>query len=443
MYKSLAFVFLFLICFSCKDNSNQCEYIHVIGLSVEPMSESILVNYSFSNLAFAPIDPTPSPELSCEPETIEILISRNGVDFESVVTLDEISGSYLIENLEDCEYVTVKLEGQHPDLNTVSATRQAVVGEIALPEFTNNPLSMEEFNVSPNADQMIYRNFSNDWFLSSLSSPAAGNNIFIDVFNASWNPIQTNKVAGVENILVPILPNVNGWASKYLVEYDLNTGEKVVLHEIENNMDFDNDVFKPELYWIHFFSYSLDGQSIYFKSNKDNGGASITEQKVFDNIWKLDLATKEIEIITDFLPLNYDLIDFVEDPKQPGNFYISGGERDVEIETDENSYTIDLVDIHYFNASDNSITPIFVSSEETKYLSIDPSGENLLFTTEASGITELRSINISSQKQKQITFSNEYKALKDWYHLNWISNTEFTTVVRRNGELNFAKFNIE
>jgi len=164
---------------------------------------------------------------------------------------------------------------------------------------------------------------------------------------------------------------------------------------------------------------------------------------VYDNIWKLDLVTKEIEVITDFFPLNFDLLDFVEDPKQEGNFYISGGERDVEVVTEDNVYFVDRVDIHYYNSMDKSITPLFVSDEETEYLSVDPTGENLIFTTTTSGKSELRSYNISSQKQKQLTLSDEYRPLNRWYRINWTSPNEFTTNVIRDGELNFATFSVE
>jgi len=61
-------------------------------------------------------------------------------------------------------------------------------------------------------------------------------------------------------------------------------------------------------------------------------------------------------------------------PDNQGNFYISGGERDVQIVTDDNIYFIDRVDIHYYNSLDKSITPIFVSNEESEYLSVDPTG---------------------------------------------------------------------
>lgn len=451
MFKQLTFLFLILICLGCNDNlieiaesqSTDCEYIHAIGLSIEPMRESILVNYGFFNLANSPIDPAPAPELSCEPKTIEILISTNGVDFESSAMLNEISGSHLIENLKDCEIITVKIEGSHPDLNTVSATRTVLVGEIPLPQFLTNPLSMEDFTLASDADQFIYSTSSDDWYLSSINNPSQGQLIFNDVIRTRWNSTESNKVAGVENILVQILPNTNGSTSKYLVEYDLNTGTKEILHEIDNHMDFNNDVYSPELYWIHEFYYSLDGQSIYFLSNKDNGGSSIFDQRVYENIWKLDLATKEIEVLTDFFPLEFDLVDFIEDPKQEGNFYISGGKRDVEVVTDDNVYFIDRVDIHYYNTVEKSIVPIFISNAKTEYLSIDPTGENLVFTTTTSGKHELRSFNLSSQKQKQLTFSDEYRPLKKWSHLNWLSSNEFITTVSQDGDVNFAIFNLE
>jgi len=452
MIKLLGFSILLLICIGCGDDKlenvdsqseSDCEYIHSIGLSLEPMNESILIKYGFSNIAFSPIDPTPAPELSCEPKEVEILITTNGIDFENVVTLNEINGSYLIDNLQNCEFITVKIEGHHPDLNTVSATRIGLVGEPPLPQFISHPLPMEDFTLANDTDLFIYRTSSDNWYLSSIGNLTQDQLIFNDVFRTNWNPNKSNIVAGVENIDVQILPNLNGIASKYLVQYDLNTGTKEVLHEIEDHMDFKNDVYNPALYWIHDFHYSLDGQNIYFMSNKDNRGSSIFDQKVYDNIWKLDLETKEIEALTDFFPLNFDLIDFVEDPKNHGSFFISGGEREVEVETDDNTYFIDRKDIHYYNSTDNSITPIFVSNEEKEYLSINPSGDILLFTTTTSGIYELRSFNIQSQKQRQITFSDEYKPLNKWAKINWVSPSEFITNVNHDGELNFAIFNLE
>jgi len=446
MHKLLVFATLLLLCIGCQDDQSSagdCEYIHAMGLSVEPMSDAIMVNYGFFNPADAPIDPTPSRELSCEPEEVIISISSDGQNFETVATLTDISGSFLIEDLEDCKFVTVKVEGNHTDLRSVSATRVAIVGEIASPQFTDHSLPMDDFTMARDNDRFIYRTTSDKCYLSSFSNPSQGQQVFNKTFRTRWNPNESNKVAGVENILVPILTNTNGIASKYLVEHDLDTGSKDTLHEITDHMDFKNDVYRPELYWIHEFHYSQDGQSIYFMSNKDNGGSTTTDQKVYDNIWRLDLTTRAIEALTDFLPLNFDLIDFVEDPKKPGNFYLSGGERDVQMGSGDSVYFVDREDIHYYDSADNSITPIFVSNEETQYLSIDPTGENLVFTTTTSGRPELRNLNTSTQKQKQLTYSTEYRALNKWSHINWLSSTEVVTNVLQDGDSKFAKFNIE
>ena len=449
MYKSLSFAFLILLCFGCNDDnvdaksSDDCGYLHYASLSLKPMSKSILVNYGFYNPADIPWDPSPSPQLSCEPQTIELMISRDGLNFENIATLEDISGTYLIENLEDCSFLTVRIEGSHSDFETVFATRTGLVGEVSSPQIMNNPLSMEDFTLASDGDQFIYRTTGDNWYLSSFSNPSQGQSIFEDVVKVRWNTSESNKIAGVENILVPILPNLNGSTSKNLVEYDLNTGIKEVLHEVEKPMDFDNEVYDPEQYWIHEFHYGLDGRGIYFMSNKENGGSSNFEQKVYDNIWKLDLATKEIEVITDFLPLGFDLVDFIEDPKQDGNFYISGGERGVEVVTDDNTYFVDRIDIHYYNSADQSITPIFISDEETEYLNIDPIGENLIYTTTISGKFELRSFHLSNKKHKQITVSDEYKPLKKWTHINWISSNQFITTVIRNGDQSFATFSID
>jgi len=133
------------------------------------MSESILVNYSFTNLGFFIETPAPPP-ISCEPETIELLISKDGINFENVATLEETSGTYLIENLQDCDWISVKLRGSHPDLGSVATERSTVVGKIPLPQFMHNPLSMGEFMLANDGDQFIYGGSSSNWYLSSFSN---------------------------------------------------------------------------------------------------------------------------------------------------------------------------------------------------------------------------------------------------------------------------------
>jgi len=62
-----------------------------------------------------------------------------------------------------------------------------------------------------------------------------------------------------------------------------------------------------------------------------------------------------------------------------------------------------------------------------------------------SGKAELRSFNVSSQKQKQIsyTLNNDYMPSNRWLNLNWISPTEFIALVLQNGDRNFATFSVE
>ena len=134
---------LVLLAFSCnkEDNSSgrsngDCEYLHSPGLAIQPMTNSILVNYSFSNIANWPIDPQPAEELSCEPEMATISISSDGENFEEVVTLGAITGTYLIEDLEDCELIHVRLQGSHQDFETVSTTRTAIVGAVSYTHLT-------------------------------------------------------------------------------------------------------------------------------------------------------------------------------------------------------------------------------------------------------------------------------------------------------------------
>lgn len=419
-----------------QDCDEDCAYFNPIGFVVEPMVNAVLLQFGSSGF-------TDGIGIACNPDAYDIYMSENGNDFLKVTRIEAADGSFLVEDLEEDKEYAFKLTAHRCGLDSlVTATRIVSTRNVPLPQFIDNPLpvAFEDFRLAPDGDRFIYRSSSDTWYLTSFSNPVSGNQVFKDVFHAHWSKSQNDKIAGVEKIEVSILPNLNGLASKTLISKDLVNVNEEVLHEIENHWDFNNDIHNPDLYWIHEFQYSLDGNSIYFLSNKNNGSANVTEQKVFDNIWKLDLTTNNIEPMSDFLPINFELIDFVEDPKQQGNFYVLGGIYGEEIEGD--MFFEDRVDVHYYNSFDQSLTEILRSDAKENYLSIAPNGENLVFVSDRTGLSELWSYNLNTQKHRQITSGKSYSPSWKWHYLNWISETKFMCFVRHNETSKFAVFDI-
>ncbi len=436
-------IFLVIILFiSCNDDDStdpcmemDCAFMDPIGLTVDPLKEAVLLHYG----SYGHID---GPGKSCPPETFNIYMSENMVDYEKLASV-EGNGTYLIENLEDGKELSFKVVGLHCELDSmVTYTRKIRVGEIPLPRFVESPLQFEDFRLAPDGDRFIYRTSSDSWLLSSLSNPAQGVRILDNSFNAQWNPNASDEISGVERIRVQIRENVNGIVSKTLISKDLNLGVPRVLHQIENHMDFNYGEFDPEKYWIHEFHYSVDGEKIFFVSNKDNGSNDSKGQRVYDNIWQLDLETNEIEQISDFLPIEFDMEDFVEDPKQPGNFYVIGGTVGDKVEIDGALFTMDKIDIYYFDSESNTLSSILVLEDEIKNISINPTGEKLVFAASITGRSELYSYDVSTEKLQQITHSKDYRPSYRWHYINWTSSDEFITFVRHEDRGKFAVFSL-
>ena len=437
---------LFIVFFSCgtddeiSTNTNLpceegCGILNPLTFTTNPQTNSIEIKYFQNSIidAFVKV---------CQPEFLDFYISEDSIDFVRVERRVAENSSFIIDDLQDGKEYYLRMVNIHCELDSiVSPTIKATVGEIALPSFVGTAnSSIEDFRLSSDGNQIIYRTFGDDWFLSTLNSGDNGSLIIRDAFYADWNPSATNKVSFLQQTLVQILDNVNGITSKSLNEYNLSSNTEQILHDIEFLHDFDRETHKPEQYWIHEFKYSIDGTSIYFTSNKDNGSTSVYDKLVFDNIWKLDLSTNEITQLSDFISTQFDFTDFIEDPKKPGNFYITGA-TDGDVIPGQN-FSVDREDIYYFNSLDQSLTTILKNNEIKQRISIDPIGENILYTSNKTGGSEVWAFNLSNQREKQITNSNFYTPTSKWQHLNWISDTEFMVIVNQDGENKFAVFDI-
>jgi len=420
-----------------EETSQDCGIINPIGFSATPMDRSVL-------LQFGSIGHWDGPFISCAPEAFNVYMSEDGADFNRITKIEEGAGSHLVENLKNDEIYYFRVTALHSQLDSfVSEIREVKVGLLPSPKFIDNPLSVdfEFFSLSPDGDKFLYRNSADDWYVSSFSNPGRKDKVVDDSFSTKWNPHNDSEVLYRKKQYVQISTNTNGITSKGLVSVSLENGTEDVLHDISDYMDFGSEL-KPEKYWIHDFDYSLDATSIYCMSNKDNGSTSLRDKKVFDNIWKLDLATKELIQISDFLPMNFEIKYFVEDPRSPNNFYVIGG-IDGEVEEIEGAiFNVDKVDIYYYNTADQSLNLVLETIYEEETIHINPSGDKLLFINSKSGREELWSYDLMSKQLNQVTQSSTYRPSKGRYYPSWVSDTEIMVSLYHEDDLMLAIFKI-
>ena len=431
------FIFLFLVLSiscskeelpneDCCPNEN-CSILNPFSFSSYPAKDGINVSYGLRSI----VDGVGK---TCYPEELTFSISDDGVGYQEVATVEAKEGTLLIDNLEDGREYYVKLANIHNELDPVASIQKAFAGEIPLPKFIDAPSwgsnGYEDFRLSPLGNELIIRNNANNWFLASLEESNLRNQIAENAFNAQWNPYKATEIAIVEDIR---LESISAITSKRLVAIDVNSAARTILHEITNPWDFRYDSLNTELYWIHEFHYSLDGDAIYFMSNKDNKATDLQEKIIYNNIWRLDLQTKDIEPLSDFLSKKIELHDFIEDPKQKGNFYLSGY-----------SFEMEKAAIYYYNTQEQTLSPIHQINERSiiRQVQIDPIGNHLLYTSDRTGENELWSYNLLTNQVKQITSSNTYYPLSRWLHLNWISDNEFMTLVNHDNKNKFGVFSV-
>ena len=382
----LLYLFAFILLLSCskdeipsneeeemEETLDDCGVMNPVAFSVFPNDESVLVQLSSNGHWDGPFR-------SCPPESLKIYMSEDGNVFKKINEISGGFGTYLAENLVNGDIYYFKATALHSELDSISTeTRMVRVGQIDLPSFIANPVSenFELFFLGPDNDKFIYRTGSDNWYLSAISEPTAPKKVVDDSFLAKWNPHNDNEITYREKQYIQISTNTNGVTSKSLKEVNLQDESQTCLHEISDNMDFGSE-FVPEQYWIHDFDYSIDATSIFFKSNKDNGSTNLTEKKVFNNIWKLDLESQAIEPLSNFYPENFEMISFSEDPNAPNNFYILGGIRGATVEIEGAPFNPDQIDIYYYNTADQTLTLVLETIYEENFMTINPAGDKLI-----------------------------------------------------------------
>ena len=443
MRKILLLLVLFM--FSCGsddlldkiDEGIDCGILNPISLSVLPTDNS-------AELVFGSFGHFDGPFLSCPPQAYNLYMSEDGSQYERLTQFVGESGQWTVNGLENGETYFFRMTALHNHTDSVmSEVVMTTIGTIALPQFIDNPLSVnfERFQLAPDEDRFLYRTSSDDWFLTSFSNPSERRKVIDDSFSAQWDPHNVDKVAYREKEYVQISTSTNGITTKALRQVDVNDLSEDDLHDIPTPMDF-GDVLKPEQYWIHGFAYALDGDRIYFESNKDNGSATLRDKKVFDNIWQLDIPSKSIKPLSDFLALNFEMKSFVEDPKAPNNFYVLGGFSGEVVESSGLFSNRDRIDVYYYNTSTQSLSLVLETIYEEKLLDINPSGDKLLITNTASGREEIWTYDITTKQLRQITQSQTYRYTKYTYYPNWTSDNTFMVSLYHNDVLKFGVFSI-
>lgn len=445
-FKQLLLLSCLCITLSCNDDLNLdcmeegCAYINPIYFTVQALPESVVLYFGSSGH----ID---GPGKSCAPDAFDLYMAEDDQLFDRIKRVNSDEGSFLVSQLLNGKEYSFKVVALHCELDSVvSSTRIAIPGSIRPPEFKESSLTalpgFEDLRMSPDGDRFIYRNTSDDWYLSSISNPVKGKKVLENCSDASWNPLTDKHISGVTQTLVEIRPNLNGVTSKSLISIDIDNNNEEVLHEIQTLWNFDTGIHEPERYWLRNPQYATDAMHLYFVSNKDNGSSNVVEKQVYNNIWKLDLATKDIIPVTNFLPEGFEMSDYVEDPREPGNFYLTGGFYGDKVEVESAFINEDRVDIFYYNAMSQSLTEILRTDEKENYIYINPTGELLVFNSDRTGTSELWSYHLNNRKFNQLSNSSDYKPTKRWQHINWISDSEFICGLNQDNEARLAVFQV-
>ena len=424
-FKYLIFCLL-LTHWSCSSNEEleipypdrACQILVPYSIIAEPGNNSVILFFGHRQVVVEQRKP-------CRPDLLEFYVSENAIDFRKVATVDPDSKSYIIDDLDNGTEYFIKMVNLNSEVEAVeSPVLSVIAGEIPLPEVKqviglSSKNALEDIRLSPSKEKFIYLFNEDNWYLSSSSTFEIGNRIATNVVHANWHPTEESEVAFFESVLVDADSNMQASFVKTLKTLDLNSMDEKSLLSIPKLNDFQ----------IRHFQYSLDGKNIYLLSNKDNGGTTDFERG-FYNLWRINLETGKMIVLSDFLPLFFHLTHFVEDPKQPGNFYLIGGDID------------NLNDIQYYNTKNRTMSPVLSINYLQWSLAIDPSGDHLLITTDKTGESEVWSYGLLSKQLRQITNSRDYTSPIRWQNLNWISENEFITPIIRGEEIQLAVFKI-
>ncbi len=418
----LPFFLLIFFC-SCKKEGNircteqDCTILNDFSVKVDREDEAV-------NLKFAITKIIDAPGKVCTPDVVDFYISEDNLNFDKVDRVSADASNFRINDLENDKFYFLKMVNLHCELDSiVSQTLAIKPGENNLPILTNKsfPFLIDEYEISNDGQYVAYQlALERSWHITSFANPQLGLYLFDQSNDVAWLN-DNSRIAYVKLILED-----NFVRSHKINIYDLSSYQEITLHTIPN----------PELYWIHSIETSLDGTSIFFKSNKDNGGSTPQERRIYDNIWKINIETGELEQLSDFLPVDFDLYSFKEDPLNPNSFYVLGGAY--------NDFSSERrTDLYYFNTTNQTLSPILEDEFRELDLVISPSGDKILLSSQRTGVSELWVYNINTSNLNQITDRHLYGNNVTWSNVFWKDNNTLATHIKFNEEWQFVEFDVE
>jgi len=418
------FLLISLIFFACGKQDSEtitclnenCKFLCDYGLNVN--RENNAVNFEIGKGKI--IDAIGK---ICDPDALDFYISEDNIAFTKAGRISSTQPDFRIGGLDNDKSYYFKMVNLHCSLDSITSSTLVISpGESDLPTISNNPLSVsiDEFQISTDKQQLLYRTVSDSWNLTSFNNPGVGTTLFGKSFDAIWLN-EDSKIA-----YVSLLKDGNFLRSHKLIILDPVSNEEEILHTIDNT----------EEYWIHSIVASLDGSSIYFKSNKDNGASTSQEKAVYDNIWKINLETKELEQLSNFLPLDFDLNDFQEDPLRPNNFYVLGGVYS-DISSERN------FDLYYWNSNDKTLNPLLEDEFREYSININPDGTKLLLTSGRTGTSELWVYDVNTTALSQISDKSKYGKNAKWKNVIWKDNNTLLTYLYFEEIWQFVEFEVE
>lgn len=413
--------FLFIFLFSCEKEDN--IYAQDCGMMPRPFFKINRADKAV-NLEFA-INILPGimhyPENTCKPEFVDFYISEDNNEFSKIGRFPGETSSIPVDGLENDKFYFFKMVYLHSQLDSlVSPIFSIKPGESNPPILSDKsfPFEIDGYVISNDGEQVIYEAAHKElWYLTSFANPQSGTRLFGESYTPVWFN-DDSKIAYTK-----LLQEDNYIRSHKINIYDLSSNQETTLHTISN----------PKEYWIHSLEASVDGKSIFFKSNKDNGGTTYQEKHI-DNIWKINIETGELEQLSDFFLSNFTLSSFAEDPLKPNNFYVIG------------KYTSSNkgFNLYYLNTTNQTLIPILEDSISSTFI-ISPSGNKILLSSERTGISEFWVYDVKTCNLSQITdgYYGHFGRKYNWLEVSWKNNNTLLMYIRSKDEWRFAEFEVE
>ncbi|NNE26659.1 MAG: hypothetical protein HKN09_07430, partial [Saprospiraceae bacterium] len=356
----------------------------------------------------------------CYPDAADIYMSVDKLNFEKIESISAEESTLTVSNLENDKIYYFRIVSLHCDLDSiVSGAIMIQPGPNQFPTLTGDVIisSVEKFRLSDDKQKVIYKPSSDEWYVADYNPMSSGKKLSDKSFHADWLPDNIHVAC------INLMRKDNALYSHSIDLYNVETFQTTNLHTIENLGD----------YYMGGLQASLDGNALFFYSNKSIGQSESTPLR---NIWSLNMQSQELTKLTDFDAIDFEMTDFIEDPNNPNNFYIIGG--DYEMYWSNRKY-----DIYYWNTIDQTLTPILLDAYYDKIESISPLGDKILLESSRSGRSEFWVYNLLSEQISQVSDWHLYGSNKFRTNVEWTDNNTLLVHMSLFDQKGFAEFKVD